>query len=161
MNDGSVVYFDSEAAFGNAIDTVIKTAQRQICIFDHDLTRLHLEEVPRVMVLSRFLSSSRGARLRIVLHDTTRLENRLPRLLTLLGRYPNANEVRHSSDDLRHISDCFVVTDAGLAVVRFHVAHPRGKLIFGSPNDTANLRNRFEQLWSRSLQCPLSSTLGL
>jgi hypothetical protein len=161
MNDSSVAYFDSEAGYGKAIDAVINAAQRQICIFDSNLARVHLEQVQRVMALGRFLSSSRAARLRIVLHDTSLLENRLPRFLTLLGQYGHANEVRRASEDLRNLADCFLIADDGFAVVRFHAAHPRGKIIFGNASETADLRDRFEQLWGRSSQCSITSALGL
>jgi hypothetical protein len=161
MNSPSAAYFDTEADYGKAIDTLISAAQRQICIFDGNLARVHLEQLQRVMALNRFLSGSRAARLRMVLHDTSLLENRLPRLLTLLGRYGHANEVRRTSDELRHLTDCFLIADEGFAVVRFHSAHPRGKLIFGSVSETADIRDRFEQLWGHSSQCSITSALGL
>jgi hypothetical protein len=161
MNGPNVAYFDTEAGYGKAIDTIISAAQRQICIFDSNLARLHLEQMQRVVALSRFLSGSRSARLRIVLHDTLLLENRLPRFLTMLGRYGHANEVRRASDDLRNLADCFLIADDGFAVVRFHAAHPRGKIIFGNASETADLRDRFEQLWGRSSQCSITSAFGL
>ncbi len=161
MSAPGVTGIDSEAAYGDAVDAVLNAAQREICIFDNDLAKLHLEELKRVTALGRFLTGSRLARLRIVVHDPARLETRLPRLVTLLGRYSHANEVRRTSDEIRHLSDSALLVDDAFAVVRFHVAYPRGKMIFGDPVETANLRERFEQIWAHSSQMSVNSTLGL
>jgi hypothetical protein len=161
MSGPSVAYFDSEAGYVKAIDTVIVAAQRQVCIFDGDLARLHLERPARVMTLSRFLAGSRTARLRLLLHDTARLEGHLPRLLRLLADYPHAVEVRRTDDEFRHLADRILLADEAYAVVRFHVSRARGKLVFDDSSETAALRERFESLWQRSSPAAVTTPLGL
>jgi hypothetical protein len=161
MNTAGIVYFDTEAGYGNAIDTVLASAQRHISIFDPDMAKMKLEDSLRVNSLTRFLSQSPLARLQVVVHDTRPLESRSPRLLNMFRRYPHAAEIRLTADDTRHLANCFLLADEGLAVVRFHAAHPRGKLVFGNTVETAAMQQRFMQLWALSSPSAVTSTLGL
>lgn len=161
MNVSRVARFDSEAGFATALDTVILAAEAEICVFDRDLSRLPLEDTRRSEALRGFLLARPGNRLRIVLHDTQRLQNRSPRLQAMLRRLGHAVEVRQTAEAMRHLSECWLLAANGHGTVRFHADHPRGKLVFGDPSELRPYAERFRQLWEASSRCALGSTLGL
>jgi hypothetical protein len=153
--------FDSEAGFRAAVDLTLAAAQREIRIFDRDLTRLGLEDSAHVALLGRFLAAGVDHRLRIVLHDTAPLEKRSPRLLNLLREFSHCVEVRKTPAHLAGLGDCWLLADQAHGAIRFHVDQARGKCLVASPAEIRPWWQRFDDLWEASEACSPGAVTGL
>ena len=153
--------FTGEAEFRNALDEVIKTAEREVRIFDHNLERMKLSESARADALAAFLAVSPARRLYIVVHQPDHAETRCPRLHTLIRRFPNSVEIRETSAELKHISDCMLLADQAHGAIRFHRDHARGKLLLHSPEEIRPWWQRFDELWRSASPCLAPTRLGL
>lgn len=160
MSQTVVQPFDSEAGFRAAIDLTLAAASRDLRVFDQDLGRMGLEAPTRIAALTSFLASGRGS-IRMVLHDTALLEQRSPRLISLIRTYGHAIEVRRTPDHLRQVPDCWVLADRSCATIRFHIDHPRGKLLMAAPVEVRPWWDRFDELWEASAACSPGATVGL
>ncbi|RTL25977.1 MAG: hypothetical protein EKK49_19025 [Rhodocyclaceae bacterium] len=161
MNDPQVTAFHSEGEYRLAIDGVIALAQREICVFDTDLWRMGLEDKERAASLEAFLAGGPLHRIRVVVHDATRLGTACPRLQGVLRRFPMGIEFRQSPENLRHLADCLFLVDGRHGVIRFHVDHARGKQVLHDPAELAPRMQRFEDLWEVSAPCLWATQLGL
>ena len=153
--------FDTLAEYLHAVDAVLASMHKDLCIFDVDLRALDFAAKQRTEQLSRNMVQRHGYRLRIVLHDTSHVERYCARVKTLLTRFSHCFEIRCTPEDLRHLTECFVLADDAYGVVRFHCDHGRGKLFSGLPDEGKLWRNRFEELWDLSSPAVSATTLGL
>lgn len=153
--------FDTYREYSNAICQTLEAAQGNLCMFDPDLAHTGLESSKCVALIERVLLATREARLLIVLHDTAHLESRSPRLLELMRRFSHRAEVRQSPDDLRNLTECYLLTHSDTGVVRFHRDWPRGKWFVGNPEEAAIWLSRFTQLWECSTPALPATRLGL
>ncbi len=153
--------FDSEGAYLLAVDTLLLGAQREVRLFDRDLTRLKLDRPQRIEQLTRFLAAGPSQRLCIVLHDTGPAEREQPRLLNLLRRFSPAIEFRQSPENLRHLADGLLLADKQSGVIRFHADHARGKSLHHAPAEVHPYWQRFGELWDLSEPCLTATVLGL
>lgn len=153
--------FFSEAGFRAALDAVIGAASREIRIFDHDLTRMMLDEKHRTEALEQFLAGAISRRLYIVIHDIAHAETLSPRLNTLIRRFPNAVEARESMASHKHIADCFLLADGEHGAIRFHRDHARGKLLLHAADQIRPWWQRFDELWLPASSCLAPTRTGL
>lgn len=162
MNAPGIVHqFDTYAEYQQAIGQVLEAAGNELSVFDTDLSQSGLESSAACTQLERFLRQRRKLSLRMVLHDTGYLERECPRLLQLLNLYSHAFEVKQLPDDLRHLTECFMLTDDATGVSRFHKDWPRGKWFVACPGEAGILQNRFRQLWDSALDGFSVTRLGL
>lgn len=157
----TIELFDSETGFRSAIDRTLNLADREIRIFDRNLSRLKIQDSSHVAALSAFLSGNRNRRLRIVLHDVTVMERDMPRLLALLRDHAHAIAVRRTPDHLRHLADSWLLADGRHGTLRFHEDHPRGKRIVASETEIRPWWQRFDALWEASEPCSPGAVTGL
>lgn len=153
--------FDTYREYSNAVSQMLEGAHGELCVFDPDLARTGLESSPNVALVERLLMSSRSVRLHVVLHDSTHLETRCPRLMRLLSQFSHSSEVRRSPDDLRNLTECYVLTGDDSGVVRFHRDWPRGKWFVANRDEAGIWRSRFMQLWDCSTAAASATRLGL
>ena len=149
--------FDSEAGYRAAIDATLRTAKRELRIFDGDLERMTLDDPVRSALLLAFLSGAPTRRLHIVLHNLESLQTRHPRLLNLIRSHGPQIEIRRTPDHLRHLADCFVLADETHGAVRFHADHARGKGVSDDDIEIHPLWQRFDDLWETSQVCTPST----
>jgi hypothetical protein len=161
MNTPVEIPFQDEAGFRNAVDIAIAAATKEIRIFDDKLERIRLDDKERHELLWQFLAASPLRRLYIVVHDTSHAETRSPRLLVLIRHFPNAVEIRESSAEYKHVTDCCLLVDSQHGVRRFHRDHARGKLILNSPDEIRPWWQRFDELWRSGTPCLAPTMLGL
>jgi hypothetical protein len=147
---GTSVPFDSEAGYRAAIALTLAGAQRELRIFDRDLTLMGLEERAQIDVLSRFLAAGRDRQLRVVVHDPAPLQVRLPRLLALLRDYAQQVDVRVTPEHLRHLADGWLLADGSAGTIRFHVDHARGKVVAALPAEIKPWWQRADDLAAES-----------
>lgn len=151
----------SEAEYRHGCDTVIARAEREILIFDRDLSAPRLDEKSRIDLLTSFLSAEGLRHLRIVLHEPETLRSRAPRLMQLFARFSHLIEIRQSPDNLRHLADTHILADDNCAMRRFQFDQPRSALILDDPGAVHPWRQRFEDLWEQSLPCLSVNATGL
>jgi hypothetical protein len=153
--------FDSRAVYLQALDKVLSSARKELCIFDPDGRKLELDGRARAEGIAAFLAGGRDRSLRLILHDLDYLSRYSPRLMGLLKRYDHAFTVRQTPESLRNLTDAFVLADRINGVIRFHADYFRGKLILDDPVDVHNWHQRFEELWTESMPSNLATVLGL
>jgi hypothetical protein len=161
MNVGSYSQLTGEAEYRQAIDTVLLQAERELAIFDHDLTSLRLEEPARIAMLTDFLQRSPNAILRIVVHDAQPMNTRMPRFMKLAMLHSTRIQARGSPGNLHHLADTHCLGDQCHGVRRFHRDHARCALILDDPAAIQPWQKRFEELWGLSQPCLNINTTGL
>ena len=152
--------FDTYREHADAIQRLLDASRGQLSVFDPDLSHCELESAQCVALIERCLLND-DARLRVVLHDTNFLETRCPRLMRLLGRFSHCFEVRRSPDDLRNLTECYVLSEPDDGIVRFHRDWARDKWFVANPEEAGVWRNRFTQLWECSVPAVSATRLGL
>lgn len=161
MPDNSKEAFETRAAYQQAIDSVLSSAKKELCIFDSDLEDLDLDSRARSDRIAAFLAGGQDRSLRIVLHDLDHLTRYSPRLMGLLKRYSHCFSIRQTPDPLRNIADSFVLADRVSGVIRFHADHFRGKVLLDQPIEIHDWHQRFENLWLESIPGVTATHLGL
>jgi hypothetical protein len=158
---GTSTPFDSEAGYRAAIALTLAGAQRELRIFDRDLTPMGLEERAQIELLTRFLAAGHDRRLRVIVHDPAPLQSRLPRLLALMRSYAHQVEVRVTPEHLRHLADCWLLADQASGVIRFHADHARGKVVAALPTEVKPWWQRADDLGAESEACVPWAVAGL
>jgi hypothetical protein len=153
--------FDSEAGYRATIAVTLARAQREIRIFDRDLTDMDLGTRANVALLESFFATGLDRRLRVVLHDTTAIETKLPRLLALMTQHVAQIEVRRTPDHLRHLADCWLLADRRDGIIRFNADQARGKCIAESPPEVEPWWRRFDDHWLECEPCSPWAVTGL
>lgn len=161
MSESLQASFDSRAAYHQAVDAVLASANRHICVFDRDLQRLEFDSRARADAISDFLAGGRDRSLRIVLHDLDYLTRHMPRLTTLLKRYSHCLAVRQTPEPLRDLADSFILSDGINGAILHHANHFRGKLLMRQPTAVQGWQQRFEDLWLESTPGAPATHLGL
>lgn len=161
MPDSLQSSFDTRAAFHKAIDAVLASAGRHICVFDRDLQRLEFGSRTRADAISGFLAGGRDRSLRIVLHELDFLTLHMPRMTALLKRYGHCLSVRQTPEPLRGLADSFVLADGINGAICYHADHFRGKLLMQQPTEVQAWQQRFEDLWIESIPGAPATHLGL
>lgn len=153
--------FDSYAEYRASLAEVLAHASGEIEVFDPDLRETGLESAQSEAALTHFFGSSREARLHIVVHDTAFIERECPRLMRLLARFSHCMEIRRSPEDLRNLTECYLLAGNHSGTTRFHRDWARGKCFTANPAEHAELHNRFRQLWELSEPAVAATQLGL
>ena len=144
----------------HAIDQVLSLARHRIVVFARQLGSEWNREA-RVDVVRRFCLGSRRNQMRIVLHDAQTAYRFCPRLLALLRQFSHVISVQETLDNVKGISDPFVMADDLHYVHRFHHDGPDGLLATDHPLGTTVFRDRIEELWQASEPALPPTTLGL
>jgi hypothetical protein len=144
-----------------AIDTVIETAQKSICVFDRNLADGGYNTAERFNRLKVFLLAGRRNRIEVVVHDTDYLERDCPRMMTLLRQFPYAISIHRALAEARRVHDAFVVADEIAYWRRFHFDHPRSEVALDDETGASLLRGRFSEIWNASEPALAATVLGL
>jgi hypothetical protein len=162
MDTASERFFDTYGEYRNAIRAALGQAQRSIAIFDPDLRECGLENRAGMAQLeSLCLRSPHRHALRILLHSTTPIEKECPRMIHLLARFAHRASVRTTDPGTRNWPQPFLVADGELAVMRFHLDLPRGKICAAGSRTIAYLDTQFETMWLNGKPCAIGSPLGI
>mgnify|MGYP001566401785 CR=1 FL=1 len=144
-----------------AADRLLVLAQRELCLFDPDLSELALDSRAHIETLTRFLSRSSDQRLWMALHDPEHVKQLCPRLITLLGSFSSSFFINRTQGEAAKVQDCFVLADR-LHVVRRPVAkQARGVFILHDVAEGEVMRQRFGEIWECSEPGVSANTSGL
>jgi hypothetical protein len=150
-----------ELLFASAIDDVIRRAEREILIFDADLSRGGYTSLGRAETLGGFLAGGRHRKLAVLLHDTDFLTHRCPRLMQLMRLFSHSFTVHKTGEEARQAQDSFVLVDGMHYVHRFHADHARFRYGLEDAAAFRALKERFDQIMETSMHSVSATTLGL
>ena len=151
----------SRGEYQEAIDMLLPMAQRELRVFDPDLSDLRLHVPERIALLRGFLARSRNNRLYIAVHKTHFIEQRAPRLIQVLGLFASSIFIQRTQGDAARVEDCFILCDEAHLVRRPVAAQPRGVILTNDLDEAARMRERFEQIWENSEPGVSANTSGL
>lgn len=126
-----------------AVHRVLLGAKRLICVFDHDLARLKLEQPERIAWLRVFLADEAATALRIVIRDERPLRIASPRLMSTLADFSHKLKITECPPQLAGLRDSMLIADERSGVIRFHQDHARARLMIDEPGMLAPYVRRF------------------
>jgi hypothetical protein len=148
-------------AYETALDIVIKSAERELLIFDHDLATGGYSGLKRFEALYGFLGKLRQNRLTFILHDTAFITSRCPRLIGLLKLYSHAIVINQTNEQARPVKDTFVIADQAHYVRRFHIDNTRFRYALNDETGAQPLYEKFCELREASHEAVFATALGL
>ena len=152
---------DTVATQVEAIDHLLALATRRVLVFDRDLADTGWNGAQRADNVKAFLRRSRGAELRVIVHDTRFLASSCPRLTALLRTYGHAMSLWRTGVEARGAADALTIADDRHALHRYHVEQPRATLLVAMPQAVRPLVERFEEIWATGEPAIGGTTLGL
>lgn len=151
----------AKSEYATGADRLLALAQRDLQIFDPDLSEFRLETPYRIEALRQFLARSPANRLQIALHDPEYVKRHCPRLMSLLGLFSASMRIYRTQGEAARAQDCFVLADR-LHVVRRPVsAQGRGVVIINDPREGLVMHERFSEIWELSEPGASAVTSGL
>ncbi|MGB4468039.1 MAG: hypothetical protein WBH99_06330 [Azovibrio sp.] len=152
---------DNWGEFRNALERTLSLAEDGVCVFDADLAQLGFQQATCIEQLQRLLVGNPAASIRIALKRVDHLHRDHPRLIQLLTHHSHAVQVQQIHENLAHLRETIVISDARHAVIRFDQDSPRSKLILAAPLEVAPYRKRFEDIWREGGEAFSPTQLGL
>jgi hypothetical protein len=153
--------FETPAELHAAFDTLLAAMPRQICVYDHDLGLLNLDDVPRLAALRALCVAGGGRRVEVLLDDISRVARDHPRLMQLLRDFGHVIEIRQADPDAPRPDQAFVLADRRGVLLRADKAAVPGILHPDDPGRVAALHQNFEGMWQRAPASVSATTLGL
>ncbi len=150
-----------EELYNAAISIILANAQRELLIFDQDLSRGDFASLQKYELLQQFLSQNITSHLTIVLQDTAFFQEKCPRLFSLLNTYGHKMSVHVTNQSVKHVKDCFILADGQHYIKRIHIDQARFKYALNDIPSVKSLDSRFKEL-KEAIQDVVSITkLGL
>ncbi len=150
-----------EQLYNEAINFILENAQRELLIFDQDLSHGDFASLEKYNLLYRFLNANIASQLKIILQDASFFQAKCPRLCNLFEVYGHKMSVHVTNASVRHIKECFILADGKNYIKRIHIDQTRFKY---AVNDVANaevLNNRFAELTTAIEDIVPTKPLGL
>jgi hypothetical protein len=148
---------DLQASF----EQILTRVQRELCIFDDDLTHLGLRQAGCFGLLQSFLLRNPRATLQIALRRINRLHQEHPRLVRLVANQSHRVQVQQIPNTLQHLRDAIVIADRQHTLTRFELTHPRFALILDDPAESTPYVQRFSEIWAAPCTPFAPTTMGL
>lgn len=150
-----------ERAFEAATMLLTTKAERELLIFDPDLSRGGYQSLRCYEVLRDFLAKDRQNRLVIVLHEADFFSAHCPRLQYLFQTYSHAISIYVTDESARVAQDAFVLADRKHYLHRFHINQARFKYILDDEVAIKPLQERFDQLLEATSSAVFATFTGL
>lgn len=147
--------------FRAAFDTLLAATQRQLRLYDRDLSLLDVDNLARHAALRAFCVAGGGRRIEFLLDDIRRAAHEHPRLMMLLRDFGHVIEIRQAPPDTPLPDQAFVLADRHGVLVRADKGALPGSLHLDDARDAANLHQTFDALWQRAPASVSATTLGL
>lgn len=150
-----------ERNYETATLLIIQHANKELLIFDPNLSRGDYQGRSVIEALRVFLAKSPANKLVIVVHDKSFIEEHCTRLLNLLNTYGHVITIYETAEIAKSALDAFVLADKCHYLRRFHIDQARFKYVFDDMAETNTLMERYEQLVDGAKILSLSGHLGL
>ncbi|OGV78094.1 MAG: hypothetical protein A3I83_08390 [Methylotenera sp. RIFCSPLOWO2_02_FULL_45_14] len=152
---------EGEHLYSDAINIILANAQRELLIFDQDLSHGGFASVQKYALIQQFLSQNITSQLTIILQQTAFFAKKCPRLLNLLNTYSHKMSVHVTNQSVKHAKDCFILADGQHYIKRIHIDQARFKYALNDVAGVKALDTRFKEL-KEAIQDVVSMTqLGL
>jgi hypothetical protein len=150
-----------EQIYSEAINIILASAERELLIFDQDLSHGEFASKQKFELLQQFLNKSPSNQLTIVLQNTDYFKNKCPRLLDLLTIYGHKMTVYETNESVKHAKDCFILADDKNYVKRIHIDQARFRYGLDDLATVSLLNTRFKELLEATHDVVTISRLGL
>lgn len=150
-----------ERLYEAATELLIAKAERELLIFDPNLSRGGYQSLKCSEALQNFLAKDRQNRLTIVLHEADFFSESCPRLRDLMETYSHAIDIYVTDDSARVAQDAFVLADKAHYLHRFHINQARFRYVLDDEVATKPLAERFEQLLETTSSAVFATVVGL
>lgn len=150
-----------EQAYSEAINLILASAERELLIFDQDLSHGDFASKQKFELFQQFLNKSPNNQLTFILQDTGFLKNRCSRLLSLLTIYGHKMTVYETNETAKHAKDCFILADDKHYVKRIHIDQARFRYGLDDLTSANLLKTRFKELLEATYDVVTISRLGL
>ena len=147
--------------YESAVEETLASATHSLRIFDENLSALKLERSGLIATLRRFLNTSPGHSLQIIIQHTDHLLNHSPRLMELLITYAHNFQIYECPPHLQALSDAMILADGKFGVVRFYKSQARAKVIFDDIKECAPYKRRYDQILEEGGILVTGRALGL
>lgn len=163
-NDASLTQntiLNSEHLYAEAIAIILANAERELLIFDQDLSRGNFASLQKVDLLKQFLNKSPSSQLTIILQNKQFFEENCPRLRDLMAIYGHKMTVYETNQTAKHAKDCFILADGKGYVKRIHTDQARFVYSLDDRTTVNLLNSRFNELREATQEALTISRLGL
>jgi hypothetical protein len=150
-----------EQLYSEAISLILKNAQRELLIFDQDLSHGDFASLEKYNLLYNFLSANIASQLKIILQDARFFQTKCPRLCKLLAIYGHKMSVHVTDASVRHIKECFILADGKNYIKRIHIDQARFKYTVNDEVSAEVINNRFIELTTAIEDIVPTKPLGL
>ena len=153
--------FETPAEFRAAFDALLAGTKRQLRVYDHDLSRLDIDDAPRLAALRAQCVAGGGRRIELLLDDISRVARDHPRLMLLLRDFGHVLEIRQADPGAPRPDEAFVLADRNAVLLRADKAAVHGTVHGDDPGRATALNHSFEEMWQRAPAQVSATTLGL
>lgn len=153
--------FDTRNTYETAINRVIQSAVKNVCVFDFNLADSGYNTPQRFQLLRDFLRLGSTNRLTIILHETDYLTKYCPRMMNLLSQFSHAMQIKPAGKQSKQLQDGFVVADSRHCVHRFHYDHFRGQMALDDYALCIPFAQQFAEVDKNAENAISTTTLGL
>lgn len=153
--------FETPSEFRAAFDALLAGAQRQLRLYDHDLSLLDIDHLPRHTALRALCVAGGGRRIEFLLDDISRVTRDQPRLMQLVRDFSHVLEIRQADPDAPRPDQAFVLADRHGVLLRADKSAVHGTLHMDDTRDSVALQQSFESMWQRSQASVTATSLGL
>jgi len=144
-----------------ALERLTGLVQRELRIFDSDISGLKIDSPRTHELLRAFLLRGRDNRLYIAVHADYYIRNCCPRLLDLLAQFSDRMFIHRTEGDGARAQDSFVLADRLHFVRRPVQAQPRAVLRLHDEQESQAIYLRFSEIWDSSVPAVSATTSGL
>jgi len=145
----------------DAVQQMLAAANRQLRVFDPDLSELDFNSRSTVAELRRILSGGRAHQVRIALHNVEYVSKHSPRLIELMSMFPSGIHIFRTEGEAARVQDRFVIADETHLVRRPVAAQGRGTVLRDDPQEGNSMVLRFEEIWASSVSAVSPTQAGL
>lgn len=134
-----------------ALATLLASARHEASIYERRIEGDVFDSENVLAAIRALATSGRGARLRLLVHDTERLQVEAPRLLALAQRMTSAIAIRSPVEaaDMAYAS-AFTLVDVGGLLFRPEAMRHEGHTEGAEVGEHARLQSYFDAVWERS-----------
>ena len=92
--------FETPAELRAAFDALLDSTQRQLRLYDHDLSLLDIDQLPRHNCLRAICVSGGGRRIELLLDEIHLVARNCPRLMQLVRDFGHVIEIRQADPNM-------------------------------------------------------------
>jgi len=153
--------FETPAEFRAAFDALLAGTQRQLRVYDHDLSLLDIDHQARHAILRALCVAGGGRRIELLLDEVAHVARDCPRLMQLVRDFGHIIEIRQADPGMPRPDQAFVLADRHGVLIRADKAALHSTLHPDDPGSATPLHQSFEGMWQRAPASVSATTLGL